>query len=370
MRRARIVAAVAGIIAVLSSIAIPFLPVSVDATTVSWPQPGTRSVVAPLIGYAPLKYTATVPCSTIDSLDDGVVISTVPATAPDAERFGLVARASSGRLDVVLRDIPALDVGRETLTGADCALTVESTSTATTIGLRGTDVTPVSLAGDHRPQVTGVFTDLTDLTASGLNVTIDVDSRFASSPTLVKVLVMLVAVLATIVALIAVHRADSRDGRRTRRFLPQRWWRFSAVDAVVIPTLLVWHFIGATTSDDGYQLGMARMSLESGDMANYFRYWGVPETPFGTPYYDIFGLLASITTASPFVRLPALLAGIVAWLVISREVAPRLGVAVGRSRVALWTGAFVFLAAWLPFNNGLRPEPVVAAGVLLTWCSM
>jgi arabinosyltransferase C len=105
-------------------------------------------------------------------------------------------------------------------------------------------------------------------------------------------------------------------------------------------------------------------------MANYFRWYGVPEAPFGSPYYDVLAVLTNITPASPFVRLPALLAGIVAWLVISREVAPRLGAAVRGNRLALWTGGLVFLAFWLPYNNGLRPEPIVAVGVLLTWCSV
>ena len=69
-------------------------------------------------------------------------------------------------------------------------------------------------------------------------------------------------------------------------------------------------------------------------------------------------------------RLPALLAAILCWMVISREVVPRLGAAVRRNRVALWTGGLVFLAFWLPYNNGLRPEPIVALGALLTWCSV
>jgi len=69
-------------------------------------------------------------------------------------------------------------------------------------------------------------------------------------------------------------------------------------------------------------------------------------------------------------RLPALLAGILCWMVISREVVPRLGRAVRRSNVALWTGGLVFLSFWLAYNNGLRPEPIVALGALLTWCSI
>ena len=63
-------------------------------------------------------------------------------------------------------------------------------------------------------------------------------------------------------------------------------------------------------------------------------------------------------------------AWILCWWVLIREVAPRLGVALRRTRLPLWTGALVFLAFWLPLNNGLRPEPIVATGVLLAWCSV
>ena len=138
---------------------------------------------------------------------------------------------------------------------------------------------------------------------------------------------------------------------------------------MVVGTLVVWHFIGANTADDGYLLTMARVSPDAGYMANYFRWFGVPEAPFGW-YYEVLAVMAKISTASPFMRLPALLAGILCWMVISREVVPRLGRAVRRSNVALWTGGLVFLSFWLAYNNGLRPEPIVALGALLTWCSI
>ena len=147
------------------------------------------------------------------------------------------------------------------------------------------------------------------------------------------------------------------------------WLRPTAVDVVVVGVLLGWHFIGANTSDDGYLLTMARVAEHAGYMANYFRWYGVPEAPFGW-YYDVLEVFAKVSTASPWMRLPALLAGILCWLVISREVVPRLGRAVRNNRIALWTGGLVFLAFWLPFNNGLRSEPIVAVGALLTWCSI
>ena len=69
-------------------------------------------------------------------------------------------------------------------------------------------------------------------------------------------------------------------------------------------------------------------------------------------------------------RLPTLLMALACWWVISREVIPRLGHAVKTSRAAAWTAAGMFLAFWLPLNNGLRPEPIIALGILLTWCSV
>ncbi|MDT5335430.1 MAG: arabinosyltransferase, partial [Mycobacterium sp.] len=87
-------------------------------------------------------------------------------------------------------------------------------------------------------------------------------------------------------------------------------------------------------------------------------------------YYDLLALWAHISTASVWVRLPTLVMALACWWVISREVIPRLGHAVKTSRVAAWTAAGMFLAFWLPLNNGLRPEPIIALGMLLTWCSV
>ena len=65
--------------------------------------------------------------------------------------------------------------------------------------------------------------------------------------------------------------------------------------------------------------------------------------------------------------MPATLAGIGAWLILSRWVLPRLGRRLAANRVTVWTAGAVFLAAWLPFNNGLRPEPLIAFGVIAAW---
>ena len=196
-----------------------------------------------------------------------------------------------------------------------------------------------------------------------------VDSRYSTSPTLLKLIVMIVGVAMTVVALGALHVLDTADGMRHRRFLPPRWWSVRPLDVLVIAVLVWWHFVGANTADDGYILTMARVSEQAGYMANYYRWFGTPEAPFGW-YYDLLALWAHVSTHSAWVRLPTLVMALACWWLISREVIPRLGHAVKANRAAAWTAAGMFLAFWLPLNNGLRPEPIIALGILLTWCSV
>ena len=135
---------------------------------------------------------------------------------------------------------------------------------------------------------------------------------------------------------------------------------------MVVGGFLVWHIIGANSSDDGYILQMARVAGPAGYMSNYFRWFGSPEDPFGW-YYNVLALMTHVSDASIWMRLPDLIAGLVCWLLLSREVLPRLGPAVASSKAAVWAAGLVLLAAWMPFNNGLRPEGQIATGALITY---
>ncbi len=366
----------AGVLGFVLALATPLLPVKQDAASINWPQSGAGSVESPLVSYMPLDLDATIPCSAVTGLggSDGVIMSTIPAKSSQAPSEGLVVKVSSGVLEVLLRDNPLLSAPVSDFAGcANITISSKAQGTVAAIpGLVGKDGKPLAadVPRDIRPQVVGIFTDLKpDAFPAGMNVHIDVDSRFSSSPTALKLAAMILAVLAMLASLVALHVLDGTDHRRARRFLPSHWWRVTPVDGVVVGTLVAWHFIGANTSDDGYLLSMARASDHAGYMANYFRWFGVPEAPFGW-YYDVLAAFAKVSTASPWMRLPALIAGILCWMVISREVLPRLGTMVRRHKVALWTAGLVFLAFWLPYNNGLRPEPIIALGALLTWCSI
>jgi len=383
-RTARLVAIVAGLLGALLAMATPLLPVTQTTAKLNWPQNGVlQSVDAPLIGYVATDLEITIPCSAAAGLAGprNVLLSTVPKQAPKAVDRGLLMERVGDDLLVIVRNTPVVSAPLNQVLSPACQrLTFTAHADKVTgefVGLvKGPDADDPGkpLRGerggyDFRPQIVGVFTDLTGPAPPGLTFAATIDSRYSSSPTLLKTLAMIIGVAMTIVALGALHVLDTADGMRHRRFLPPRWWSVKPLDGLVAAMLVWWHFVGANTSDDGYILTMARLSEHAGYMANYYRWFGTPESPFGW-YYDLLALWAHVTTASVWMRLPTLLMGLVCWWVISREVIPRLGHAVKVNRAAAWTAAGMFLAFWLPLNNGLRPEPIIALGILLTWCSV
>ena len=381
---------VTGVLGALLAIAVPFLPVTQTTAVLNWPQGDSlQNLQAPLMSQVPIDLTASVPCATVAALppQGGMLLATAPPQGDRASMEAMFVRVSDTSVDVVNRNAVVASAERARM--AECSsIDITSDNERTTAAFTGllwdverpvegepgrTEIVQVpaegQMAGDFRPQVVGVFSDLEGAVPAGLSFDLTVDTRFTSGPTWIKLIAIIAAVVCTLLALGALARLDGSDGRGHRRFLPANWFRPTGVDGAVIGTLVLWHFIGANTSDDGYILNMVRVAPESGYMANYFRWFGVPEAPFGW-YYYVIQVFAEISTASPWVRLPALFCAILCWMVISREVVPRLGRGVRTSKVALWTGGLVFLAFWLPYDNGLRSEPIVALGALLTWVSI
>ncbi|WAC91783.1 arabinosyltransferase domain-containing protein [Mycobacterium sp. Aquia_213] len=387
-RTARVVAVIAGLLGALLAIATPLLPVNQTTAQLNWPQHGTfESVEAPLIGYVAPELNISVPCAAAAGLagpqnaGKTVLLSTVPKQAPKAIDRGLLILRANDELVVVVRNVPVVTAPLSQVLSPACQrLTFTAHAERVTAEFVGLNFGPnaehpgAPLRGeksgyDFRPQIVGVFTDLAGPTPPGLTFSATVDTRYSSSPTALKMAAMILGVVLTALALIALHVLDTADGTRHRRFLPSRWWSIGALDALVIAVLVWWHFVGANTSDDGYILTMARVSEHAGYMANYYRWLGTPEAPFGW-YYDLLAVWAHVSTNSVWMRLPTLAMALTCWWAISREVIPRLGHAVKTTRAAAWTAAGLFLATWLPLDNGLRPEPIIALGILLTWCSV
>lgn len=372
----RWVAMIAGLIGFLLSVATPVLPVTQTTATLNWPQAGElTNVTAPLISLSPVSMTATIPCQVIRDMpaEGGLVLGTAPPKGKDAPLNALFVNVTTQRVDITDRNVVVASVPRADVVSPACQKIEITSSTAGTfatfVGLKKSDGSAQSSGfadPNLRPAIVGVFTDLTGAAPQGLSLSATIDTRFTTSPTPLKLTAMALAVLATIVALVALWRLDQLDGRRMQRIIPARWRTFTAVDAGVIGGFLLWHVLGANSSDDGYILQMARVADHAGYMTNYFRWFGSPEDPFGW-FYNVLALMTHVSDASIWMRLPDLICALVCWLLLSREVLPRLGPAVIASRPALWAAGLVLMAAWMPFNNGLRPEGQIATGALITY---
>ena len=382
-RIARLVAVVAGIAGLLLCGAAALLPVRQTTATILWPQ-GTTSdghvtgITAPLVSGAPRALDVSIPCSAIATLpaSGGLVLSTLPADGFGTGKSGLFVRANKDVVVVAFRDTVAAVAPRPAIAAGTCSvLHIWANAGGTGADFVGIPGATGILATEKKPQVGGIFTDLKVSAQPGLSARVDIDTRFIAAPTALKAVVMALGALAVVTAIVALAVLDRQSGRRVPRNW-RHWWQVARIggatwlaDAAVIATLLLWHVIGAISSDDGYNLTIARVSQSAGYLANYYRFFGATEAPFDW-YPAVLARLASVSTAGVWMRLPATLAGIGCWLLISRYVLRRLGPAKGglaADPVAVWTAGAVFLAAWLPFNNGLRPEPLIAFGTLATW---
>ncbi|MBV8966928.1 MAG: arabinosyltransferase domain-containing protein, partial [Mycobacteriaceae bacterium] len=374
LRIARLVAVAAGLAGIVACALVPLLPVKQTTATIRWPQgPGADGnvgqITAPLVSGAPLALDVSIPCRAVASLPapGGLVFSTVPPAGIDASRNGLFVRANADVVVVAFRDSVAALAPRPAVNAGACSVL----HIWADVGGVGADFVGIpgaagKLAVENKPQVAGMFTELKVPAQPGLSARVDVDTRFITSPTGMKTAVMVLGVICVVAAIIALAVLDRYSGHRLRGGRRRANAAIWLADIAVIGTLVLWHLIGAISSDDGYNLVIARVSHTAGYIANYYRYFGTTEAPFDW-YQAVLGQLASVSTAGVWMRLPATLAGIGCWLILSRCGLARLGPRLAGNRVAVWTAGAVFVAAWLPFDNGLRPEPIIAFGTMLTW---
>jgi arabinosyltransferase B len=344
-----------GLLGVVVASVLPFLPVIAEQTTVSWPAPG-RSVVsstALFAPYRPAELTATVPCSAIHAATDRGGAVTVLATGPNGD--GLVLRTEAGVAQLLLG--PRV-VSTQPVAGilSDCQTRVHADPTGTVITIGSTK--PITLA-EPVPKVFAFRTDLDAGQAAGMAVTARTASPFATSPSRVKILLIAVQLLTALIALGLL----TRPRRATERPRIHPGWRRTAwVDVGVIGVLAGWAIVGPLTDDDGFATTIARNAARTGNVGNYYRWWNASETPFALTE-QLLAPLTQVSLAPLWLRLPSTVLGVATWFVLSRGVlgAALPGVA-GTVRIRL-LAAVCLLAAWLPYNLGVRPEPYVAFAV-------
>ncbi|PRC46476.1 arabinosyltransferase, partial [Mycobacterium sp. ITM-2017-0098] len=285
----------------------PLLPVKQSTAAIAWPQGANADgfvsdITAPLVSGAPRSLDVTIPCRTVATLpsDDGVVFSTIPSGGIDAGRNGLFVRANADVVYVAFRDTVAAVAPRDAVDSGACSeLRIWANVGAVGADFVGIPGATGTLPPDKRPQVAGVFTDLEVPVDAGLNARIDVDTRFITTPTALKLAVLVLGVLCVIASIVALAVLDRSSGRKVPRELRRHrragLWTW-LTDAAVIGGLLVWHMVGAQSSDDGYNVTIARVSGEAGYLTNYYRYFGASEAPFDW-YQSVLAHLASVSTA-------------------------------------------------------------------------
>ncbi|WP_238420874.1 arabinosyltransferase domain-containing protein [Gordonia sp. 'Campus'] len=374
----RLVAVVAGLLGIVLCALTPLLPVKAVDASFDWPAgqdlgTDTSSVMAPLIAQTPQTLDARIPCATLAAAPTGVVLATMPTNAPKSKSSALWVTSSDAAVTVTFRNSVAATAPRADLTRCR-ELRIFSAPTGPGAHFVGLGE-PTTLDPDRRPQVDGIFSNLDPeqaraAAAAGMQVRVSIDNRYESSPSILKIIVMALGVVAVIVAVIALGVLDHRGGYHRRIGTRGRAWWHSlkprSTDLVVTAILIVWNLLGAGSPDDGYILNMGRTADGFGYLANYYRFYGIPEAPFDW-YYSFLATWSSVSPSLLWMHIPPLLAGLASWFVLSRVLLPRLGPAVRRSSWATWAAAMTFTAFWLPFCSGLRSEGIIVLGSVLTW---
>jgi hypothetical protein len=389
-----------GLIGLMCAVLLPSAPVDVETPTVSWPLDATapRSTLLTTTAHRPLDLDVRFGCDVVRAAQDagGVVLATVLPESPEASTMGLVVTAADGRLQVrahgrrllddavppgpceyritgqgsgrpvhvaalpspATRFDPAVPIGQAT---PDPDRFAGPTEAELRIALDG-----ARLAADlaaQLPEVAVLVTDVARVPAAvdaPLSVVLRLDDESASRPGPLKI-ALIAAVLAALLVTAALLLLADRSVPRPRRrpgLVPPR-----IADLVVPGALVLWLVVAPATDDDGYFATQARNAAHSGDVGNYFQLYDQSFAPFTWAYQGLSWWQQLAGYAPVAQRVPALVAGLLTWLVLRRVLAMVLAAAPGsrrRDRIARAALAVTFLGWWLPYDMGVRPEGVVA----------
>ncbi|MDT7559958.1 MAG: arabinosyltransferase [Pseudonocardiales bacterium] len=382
-----------GCVGVLAAVALPFAPVLAERSTVSWPIAGqpVASSTAFFTPYRPVRLTAEVPCPVLRA----AAAANRPVTVLDTASAGagLLVRVAGGATQVLLN-------GRlvsSTATAApECAVTVAADPGGALVAAGGQRI---RLDGEPTPQVQAFRTELAPALAAGLSVTGYTEDPFHVRATGLKSALLAVQLLAAAGALAwlcwagsgaagsgaagsgavgsgavrsgavrsgAVGSGAAQDHVGSSTPGPGRGVRVRAaglaVDLGMLVTLAGWAVIGPLSDDDGFAAMIARNSRLAGYQGNYYRWWNASETPFALAQH-VLAPLTEVSLAPLWLRVPSTLLAAVTWFALSRGVLVAALPELARRTGIRLLAAGCFLACWLPFDLGVRPEAYIAVGV-------
>ncbi|MBV9163153.1 MAG: arabinosyltransferase domain-containing protein [Pseudonocardiales bacterium] len=363
------------VLTLVAAVGVLLAPVTVDDPVVSWPQAGQRahSTVLPLVPYRPLSLDARVPCTVLSALDrepdGGDALRTLPATTskPATVSQGLVVAVHRGVVQVSTSGELLL---REALPTGECTYQILADAGGVRVLRDGAPRRSTARRGPAAlrvPEVSELATDVDGQPASaGLAVSLHTDARYESTPTGLKI-GLLVVCAAALLALLA---------------WAWRWWggqvahsqrpRLGLADAVLVVVSAVWVLLAPTNFDDPWYLLMARGANSSGSVSNAIYMFNVTENPFVASQYVLqawgwLGHFPGVSWGLAWMRLVPLGYGLVTWLLLRLLLVAGFGHELGTGRTT-WALLVAYLLWWLPYGMTLRPEPLIvllAAATLL-----
>ena len=363
-------ALVAGLVAVLATVLLPVAPVSMAAPVVSWPQSPTApaSTMLQLTAQTPLSLDVRFSCAAVRAAAgtaDGVVLSTVRPGQPGAAAEGLLVRSLPGGLTV---EALGRTLVRDVAVDGECGYAVTGDAGGLVLSRDGDRLArgPAGLL----PRIDVLATSLTSLSpAAGeqLSAEIAVDDQFSTAPSPVKWVLMVLVALGA--AGCAVFLLLEQRGTRPAAVPGRR--RAGVLDVVVPLVMVAWLFLAPMSDDDGYYAAMARNAADQGAVGNYYQLLNQNFTPF-TWSYRLLGVWQQVGDSPAVLRVPALVTGLLTWFVLRRFTTQpgALPAVLQSSRRGRGTVVAVlsvaYLAWWLPYGMGVRPEAIVGFLAVLT----
>jgi hypothetical protein len=365
-----LLSAALGLLSIVAALALPFAPVLVNRPVISWPvdPSAARPTMAMLTAYRPLSVDASFSCRQVAAAattPEGVVVATTRPDSPAGTGSGLVVSVVDGRLSATSRGVL---LAEDQLRPGSCRYVLSGSGDDLTLSRDGRE-----LGRGPMPDVDALTTSVPVLpgaTAADLSVRVTVDDRFAGTPAPMKKALLVLLVITVVGALACLVVLDRGRRRPPRRPAPGGRGRATGalVDGAVLVALTVWTFVGPLTPDDGYYSAMATNTSIAGYVGNYYQLFNQSYVPF-TWFYQLLAWWQCLVGASPVMaRVPAVVLGLLTWWCVRRLVVafPRdAGEGLARAssvRGLLTTAAagIAFLAWWMPFDLGTRPEPAIA----------
>ncbi|WP_373068191.1 arabinosyltransferase domain-containing protein [Gemmatimonas sp.] len=256
----------------------------------------------------------------------------------------IILRSATGiRIIAGYTEIGALELSSEQL----CALALNVSGRMVTVSAAGKTG---SFTAPRPITVSSLIADA-EAARSGLTVTATatVVDR-ATSPSPMQILLWIAAGSGALV-LIVISRVQLAPRTRCRGTRPHIDW----TDGVVATSLVLWCLVGPFLLDDGWVLQTAKFGDGFSNFFNVFQTWDA-RVPLGTPQYEVYRVITSVTAELIYLRILPLLAVLLGWWQI-RWIRSRLR---HRGQLGDLVAALSYLVVSFAWLITLRPEPFIA----------